>query len=102
MGWLLVIYDLPVVEELDRKAATKFRRDIMDVGFSMLQQSVYIKPCVTHSKIRTAVKKIKKIAPAKGKAQIIFLTDCQWAKSEVIVGEIKPEMPRQTEFWELL
>ena len=102
MGWLLVIYDLPVVADEDRKAASKFRREIMDIGFSMLQQSVYIKPCVSHSKIRSAVKKVQRIAPAKGKAQIIFLTDQQWAKSEIIVGDPVPEKPAQTEFWELL
>ena len=41
MGWLIVIFDLPVTTKKERRLATKFRNDLLDEGYLMLQYSVY-------------------------------------------------------------
>lgn len=41
MGWILAMFDLPVVTKKERKVATKFRNDLLDEGFLMIQFSVY-------------------------------------------------------------
>lgn len=38
--WILVLFDLPVVEKQERKAATDFRNFLLDHGFSMVQFSI--------------------------------------------------------------
>jgi CRISPR-associated protein Cas2 len=40
MGWLMVAFDLPVVEDEDRKKASRFRNDLLDMGFTMMQESI--------------------------------------------------------------
>ncbi len=40
MGWLVVAFDLPVVEKEQRKAATDFREYLLDDGYTMMQFSV--------------------------------------------------------------
>lgn len=63
MGWLFVCFDLPVKEEHQRKAATAFRKYLLDDGFQMLQFSVYIRPCVTFARQHTHIQRIKAIIP---------------------------------------
>ena len=41
--WVIVMFDLPVVEKAERKAATDFRNALLDMGFEMSQFSVYLK-----------------------------------------------------------
>ena len=39
--WMLVMFDLPVVQKNERKAAADFRHTLLDIGFEMSQFSVY-------------------------------------------------------------
>ena len=40
---MFVLFDLPVVEKEDRKAATDFRNYLLDDGFQMVQFSTYVR-----------------------------------------------------------
>ena len=46
MGWLMAMFDLPVMTDKERKMASRFRNDLIDHGFLMIQFSVYARPCV--------------------------------------------------------
>ena len=39
--WMLVMFDLPVKELDERRAATRFRHVLLDEGFDIAQYSVY-------------------------------------------------------------
>ena len=41
--WVVVMFDLPVVEKVEQKAATEFRNGLLDVGFAMSQFSVSVR-----------------------------------------------------------
>lgn len=43
--WMLVTFDLPVETPNQRKAANKFRHDLLDLGFEMSQLSNYLRFC---------------------------------------------------------
>ncbi|HNX87521.1 MAG TPA: CRISPR-associated endonuclease Cas2, partial [Paludibacteraceae bacterium] len=45
--WVLVFFDLPVVEIKERKVAARFRKDIMADGFAMFQFSIYVRHCAS-------------------------------------------------------
>lgn len=106
MGWILTIFDLPVVTNQQRKLATRFRNDLMDEGFVMIQFSVYARSCVTHEMLEKYTKKIMKLAPDTGLVHLIFITDHQWGKIMTIKdpdyqgNREEPEMPDQMTFWE--
>ena len=38
--WILVFFDLPTDTKKERKAAAKFRKDLMGDGFTMFQFSI--------------------------------------------------------------
>lgn len=84
MGWLFVCFDLPVVEKEDMRQANSFRKSLLKLGYFMLQNSIYVRSCVTYEKTDKFIKTIKSIAPATGSINVFYLTDRQWSLSVCI------------------
>ena len=76
--WMMVMFDLPVTTPLERKQASKFRNQLLDLGFEMGQFSVYFRFCGDRQKTKPYVNKIKTILPTTGKISILFFTDKQF------------------------
>lgn len=51
--WMIVMFDLPVVEKAERRAATEFRNSLLDLGFEMSQFSVYMRFCTSAAQVDT-------------------------------------------------
>jgi CRISPR-associated protein Cas2 len=108
MGWLMAMFDLPVTTEQERKVATRFRNDLLDHGFLMIQFSVYARPCVNFEQLDKHLRAIEKLVPPAGNVRLLFITDEQWAKSVTIIGPnynqgkraTNPKVPQQIEFWD--
>lgn len=77
--WMMVLFDLPVVEKQDRKAATDFRNFLLDHGFSMVQFSIYIKLFSGKDACEKYYELIKRNIPAAGKVDILTITDRQYS-----------------------
>jgi CRISPR-associated protein Cas2 len=107
MGWILAMFDLPVMTDQERKVATRFRNDLLENGFLMIQFSVYARPCVNFEQIDKHIAAIRKLVPEAGNVRLLYLTDQQWAKSITVIGEnykqgkraTKAKVPDQVEFW---
>ena len=95
MGWILAMFDLPVMTDEERRAASRFRNDLLDHGYLMIQFSVYARPCVTYDLLDAQIAKIKGLIPTAGNVRLIFLTDEQWKRSYTVIGgnysEAKPQ-----------
>ena len=108
MGWILAMFDLPVLTKPQRQIASRFRVRLRKEGYLMIQYSVYARPCVTVEQMETHADRVRKFAPATGNVRLLFMTDQQWANSQTVIGEsfqqkkrvVAPTMPRQIEFWE--
>ena len=87
--WVMVFFDLPVVEKQDRKRATGFRHWLLKQGYQMLQWSVYIRPCRGETKAEGLIKKLKKIIPPKGSIRALKVTDKQYEKMAILLGTQK-------------
>lgn len=64
--WIAVMFDLPVVERAERKAATAFRNTLLDMGFEMAQFSVYMRFCTGQAQIDTYCKRVEAALPEGG------------------------------------
>ena len=51
--WLQVMFDLPVNTKKQRKKATGFRNGLLDLGFEMIQFSVYQRSFAGYKRIKT-------------------------------------------------
>lgn len=95
--WILVFFDLPTDTKKERKAATKFRKDIMGDGFTMFQFSIYIRHCASRENMEVHMKRVRALLPEYGKVGILGITDKQFGDIQLFYGkkEKSPEAPGQ-------
>lgn len=95
--WVLVFFDLPTETRAERKAATRFRKDLLDNGFGMFQFSIYIRFCPSRENAAVHIKRTQDRLPKKGKVAIMQITDKQFGMIELFHGkkEVEPETPAQ-------
>ena len=89
MGQVLVMFDLPVGDAEERRAASGFRKQLLDSGYQMLQESVYIRNCVTYERSTRYIDKVRKIAPPGGIVTVMYITNRQWLESAHITKGYK-------------
>lgn len=76
--WVWALFDLPVLTKAERKRATRFRKDLLDLGFEMVQFSVYAKYCASKEKADAVATEIGGLVPEGGKVDVLFFTDKQY------------------------
>ncbi|WP_198137962.1 CRISPR-associated endonuclease Cas2 [Verminephrobacter eiseniae] len=79
--WMLVMFDLPVVEKAERQAATQFRNALLDMGFEMSQFSVYMRFCASQTQVDTLCRTVERALPSGGKVHIFQFTDKQYERA---------------------
>lgn len=89
---VLVFFDLPVITEENRRAYRKFRKFLLKNGFLMIQESVYCKLALNSTAVRTIVDNVHKNKPEEGLIQLLTVTEKQYAKMDIIIGNIKNEI----------
>ena len=95
--WVLVFFDLPTETRAERKAAARFRKDLLDDGFGMFQFSIYIRFCPSRENAAVHIKRTQNQLPKKGKVAIMQITDKQFGMIELFHGkkEVEIETPSQ-------
>lgn len=89
---VLVFFDLPVLTSENRRAYAKFRRFLLKKGFLMLQESVYCKLALNSSAVNAIVDNVHKNKPEEGLIQLLTVTEKQYAKMDIILGQVKSEV----------
>lgn len=85
--WVIVLFDLPTDTKKARKEYTKFRKHLLDDGFSMMQYSVYTRHCASDENAEVHVKRIKSHLPIDGEIRIVKITDKQFGRIQVYYGK---------------
>ena len=76
--WMMVLFDLPVTEPEERKAANGFRHFLLDQGFEMAQFSVYVRYTSGKEAVEAMTRKVETSLPPNGKVDILQFTDKQY------------------------
>lgn len=84
--WVLVFFDLPTETKSDRKAAGKFRKNLLEDGFAMFQFSIYLRHCASRENAAVHTMRVKCFLPPKGKVCIFEITDKQFGRIEMFHG----------------
>ena len=87
--WMLVMFDLPVLEKAERKAATDFRKALLDMGFEMSQLSVYMRFCTSQTQLDTYAKYVEAVLPPGCKVNVMQFTDKQYERIITFHGKSK-------------
>ena len=99
--WVLVFFDLPTDTKKEKKAAAKFRKDLICDGFSMFQYSIYIRNCPSMENAQVHIRRVKGLIPDYGKVGIISITEKQFDNMELLVGKKNSELPHVEQQLEL-
>lgn len=85
--WCFVLFDLPVKTKAQRKAATLFRKFLLQDGYVMIQYSVYARPCNSNDSVEKHLERLKYSLPANGQVRSMVVTDAQYARMTLHIGK---------------
>jgi CRISPR-associated protein Cas2 len=100
--WILVLFDLPTETKKERKAAARFRKEILADGFAMFQFSIYLRHCASRENADVHLKRVKNLLPEHGHVGILCITDKQLGMMEIFYGKKeapRPDTPQQLELF---
>ena len=92
--WTLVLFDLPTTTAFLRKVYGKFRKNLLRLGFEMLQKSVYLRWEDSDVAAQTLQKRVQEVLPREGQVTILPLTQRAWQNVCVMVDGC-PRAPRE-------
>ena len=75
---VLILYDLPMSDTVNRKHYIKFRKEIMELGCYLVQYSVYAKVLKNEIYYDSFIAKVKQVLPEEGEVRIIKITEKQY------------------------
>lgn len=84
---VIVLFDLPVLTEKNRRDYRTFRKFLIKSGFMMVQESVYCKLAQNGVVADAIAENVRKNKPSAGVVQLLRVTEKQYAKMEFIVGQ---------------
>ena len=87
--WVMVLFDLPTETKKERRTASKFRKTLLNDGFTMFQFSIYMRFCQSMENAEVHTKRVKGVLPEKGKVGIFAITDKQFGRMEIFHGTSK-------------
>lgn len=83
----IIMYDLPMQTKNDLLRYKNFRKKLIEKGYYQLQKSVYIMKSKTKEKIELVEKQLTIIAPKNSSIRSIILTEEQFQKIKILVGD---------------
>lgn len=91
--WVLVFFDLPTDTKKERKAATDFRKQLIQDGFIMFQFSIYMRHCPSAENAEVHIKRVKSFLPPSGQVGILSITDKQFGSMELFTEKKERNPP---------
>ena len=84
---VLVLFDLPSVEKEEKRIYTKFRKELLKDGFTMMQYSIYMRFCRNVQDANKHIEKVRSKAPSDGHIRILSITEHQYEEMIIVIGE---------------
>lgn len=84
--WLMIFFDLPVKNKIQRTKATRFRNALLNDGFMMLQFSVYARACRGQEAVDKHLNRTRLALPKEGSVRALQVTDKQYGRMELMLG----------------
>ena len=89
---VLVFFDVPVTTLENRREYNRFRKYLLRNGFMMLQESVYCKLALNAVVAGAVISNVKLNLPREGLVELLTVTERQFSRMEVLLGEAHDEV----------
>lgn len=80
------MFDLPMDTKKEQRIYRKFRKQLIEEGFVMLQYSIYMRTCPTREFANRLTKRLKKKPPQEGNIRLLTITEKQYDDMILLVG----------------
>lgn len=80
------MFDMPTITIEDRKNYSKFRDNLIDDGFIMIQYSIYVRICKNQDDITKHINRVKMFTPEKGNVRLLQVTEKQYEQMIMLRG----------------
>lgn len=100
--WVMVYFDLPTNTKKERRDAARFRKDLIQDGFTMFQFSIYVRHCASRENAEVHSKRVRMRMPPEGFVVVMSITDKQFGEIELYHGRKRaeaPDTPQQLELF---
>lgn len=84
---LLIFFDLPIETSAQRREYRDFRKFLLRAGFVMMQESVYSKIVLNATAAAAVRENVRKHKTTGGLIQMLLVTERQFERMEIVVGE---------------
>ncbi len=93
--WIWVMFDLPTDTKRARREYALFRKALLADGFTMMQYSVYVRPCASQENADVHVQRVERAIPPDGEVRLLLTTDKQFERMRIFLGKLRkiPEKP---------
>lgn len=85
--WVIAMFDLPTETKAARKAYTRFRKNLIEDGFTMMQYSVYSRHCASIENAEVHIDRMGQRLPPAGEVRFLSITDRQFSRIRVYWGK---------------
>ncbi len=87
--WLVCMFDLPTTTKKQKDSYISFRKFLMEDGFTMIQYSVYARPCKSVANTKVHMKRIEDHVPEAGEIRMLKMTDAQYGDMKIFRKKMK-------------
>lgn len=84
---VFVMFDLPVETKKQVRVYTRFRKELINDGFLMMQYSIYVKSVINQDSATSTVNRLRRILPQHGHIRTMIITEKQYEKMQILLGE---------------
>lgn len=83
---LLIMFDLPMENNSEKREYQSFRKFLLENGFLMLQYSIYVRICTNQSMANSYLNRINNNLPSDGNIRGLIITEKQYEKMKIFLG----------------
>ena len=83
---VLLMFDIPTKSKNEQKYATRFRNELIKLGFFMMQFSVYMRICKGVSSANAVIARVRGILPPLGNVRTLIITEKQFDNMQILLG----------------
>ena len=91
--WIIAMFDLPTTTPKERRAYARFRKDLIEDGFTMMQFSVYCRHCASIENAEVHARRMGDRVPPAGEVRFITIMDRQFGRIRIYVGKKRQPVP---------
>ena len=88
---LMCFFDLPMETKQEQKYYRVFRKKLIELGFVMVQESVYVRTLPNRSQLTKYEEQLKRVTPYNGLVELMYVSEKQFSDRRFLTGEKAPQ-----------